>query len=355
MLVTSATKPHPLYYSTIGINSSITTIQEPCITQSTRLRRELHRYRFKYLFRQPCSVFCKSIYGRILSGKTVYLILLMLALEQIGYLSASDYLIEPLIAELNENDHYQTLVRSMVMYIVADLLFPVMGWIADTWVGQYHMMHGSLWIMWVGYACMAVMYSVCNIIGHKIYFLLPFIFLIISIGHAGFQSSAIPYGANQITYRTSQELSSYFYFYYWVRNFGYLCYILITACDYNLSAVVCVTTAVLCVSLALILNGCCQRHFTPDKERPNPYKKVLQVLHLAIVIKRPIHRSAFSFSGARPPSRIDLTKRVHGGKFNSEEVEDVKTFLRVLLVLVSIFGFIAVHGEVSSHFFLCVM
>ena len=85
-----------------------------------------------------------------------------------------------------------------------------------------------------------------------------------------------------------------------------------------------------------------------DKERANPYKKVLQVLYLMAVIKRPVHRSAFSFNGAQPPSRINLTKKVHGGKFTNEEVEDVKTFLRLLLVLAFIFILLTVYTGVSN-------
>ena len=39
------------------------------------------------------------------------------------------------------------------------------------------------------------------------------------------------------------------------------------------------------------------------------------------------------------PPRIDLSKSKYGGPFTTEEVEDVKTFLLLLLVLVSFFGF----------------
>ena len=63
--------------------------------------------------------------------------------------------------------------------------------------------------------------------------------------------------------------------------------------------------------------------------------------------RRPTRRSAFSYTGSDPPSRIDLAKIRHGGKFTNEEVEDVKTFIRIFLVLFAIGGALAVHGAVS--------
>ena len=38
------------------------------------------------------------------------------------------------------------------------------------------------------------------------------------------------------------------------------------------------------------------------------------------------------------PSRLDLGKEQYGGPFTSEGVEDVKTFLCLLLLLVTLFG-----------------
>ena len=109
--------------------------------------------------------------------------------------------------------------------------------------------------------------------------------------------------------------------------------------------------AAVCISVALVFNGLFRRWFSTKWESINPYKKVIQVLYLAMVIKRPVHRSAFSFTpGAKPPSRISLTKEVHGGKFSSEEVEDVKTFLRLLVILLCVLVALIVYSGVSKHY-----
>lgn len=311
-------------------------------------------YRLNYLFRQPSSVFLKSVLGRIPSGRQVYLILFMLGLEKLAYSAASDYVLFPFLSKVNVGGiQYLSMIRAIVTYIVAFLLFPIAGWIADAWMGQYRMIHLSLWLLWFGYAAMAIMYSISDFpsVRHYNYYTLPLLFVIVSIGSAGFQASAIPFGANLIMYKTSQELSSYFHCYYWVRNFGLTIYVISSICSdmtATVQAEVYVMISVCCITLALCLNGIFKSWFKHDKERMNPFKKVIQVLYLALVIKRPVHRSAFSFTGALPPSRLNLTKTIHGGKFTNEEVEDVKTFLRLLVVLALILLSLIVYTGVSN-------
>ena len=48
------------------------------------------------------------------------------------------------------------------------------------------------------------------------------------------------------------------------------------------------------------------------------------------------------------PSRLDLAKKRYGGPFTTEEVENVKTFGRILLVLISLFGFLFLPYFVTS-------
>ena len=54
------------------------------------------------------------------------------------------------------------------------------------------------------------------------------------------------------------------------------------------------------------------------------------------------------FTYGEVPSRLDLAKNRYGGPFTTEEVEDVKTFGRILLVLISLFGFHLLPNTLSS-------
>ena len=64
---------------------------------------------------------------------------------------------------------------------------------------------------------------------------------------------------------------------------------------------------------------------------------IYKVIKFAIATKHPRCRSAFTYCEDELPSRIDFGKNKYGGPFTTEQVEDVKTLLR-LLPLISIFG-----------------
>ena len=68
----------------------------------------------------------------------------------------------------------------------------------------------------------------------------------------------------------------------------------------------------------------------------NPYKLVHRVVKFAWHHKIPVRRSAFTYCENEWPSRLDLGKQKYGGSFTVEQVEDVKAFLGILKVLVSI-------------------
>ena len=69
---------------------------------------------------------------------------------------------------------------------------------------------------------------------------------------------------------------------------------------------------------------------------PSPVYKVLKY---AWQHKCPERRSAFTYWEEDIPPRIDLGKSKYGGPFTTEEVEDVKTFISLFFLLLSLFGF----------------
>ena len=87
----------------------------------------------------------------------------------------------------------------------------------------------------------------------------------------------------------------------------------------------------------LLLIGCWKRHwFYSEPGHQNPYKIVLKVLNFARKHKYPLQRSAFTYCDDERPSRLDFAKERFGGPFTTEQVEDVKTFLRILMILIVI-------------------
>ena len=70
----------------------------------------------------------------------------------------------------------------------------------------------------------------------------------------------------------------------------------------------------------------------------NPVKLIGQVLNYARKNKYPRNRSALTYWEKDYPSRLDLGKQKYGGPFSVEQVEDVRTVLRLIPLLISVVG-----------------
>ena len=102
------------------------------------------------------------------------------------------------------------------------------------------------------------------------------------------------------------------------------------------------------VLVSLVATGRRPHLFNADTIRVNPYKLVYRVTRFALQYRIPIRRSAFTYCEDDPPSRLDLGKSKYGGPFATEEVEDVKVFYQVK-ILVSLGAFMYVLNLASSN------
>ena len=93
--------------------------------------------------------------------------------------------------------------------------------------------------------------------------------------------------------------------------------------------------AVICISLTAAISSSLIFSLCLIKEpvTQNPFKLIYKVIKYAIKNKYQRYRSAFTYCEDELPSRIDLGKSKYGGPFTIEQVEDVKTFLRLLVIL----------------------
>ena len=95
-----------------------------------------------------------------------------------------------------------------------------------------------------------------------------------------------------------------------------------------------ISTASWTAALALFYK--CKRLLVvaPLYVHPNPVKNIVCVVWFAWKHKYPIQPSALMYWEYDYPSRIDLGKLKYGGPFTVEEVEDVNTVLRLVLLIV---------------------
>ena len=244
--------------------------------------------------------------------------------------------------------------RITLLYCSSRLFYPVAGFFADVYFGRYKVIHISLWLYWVAFALLAIGNTLC-VISERFDpihdYIAPIIsYLCIILASGGFQSTIIPFGADQLEAASSSELSSYFYWYYLAVQAGGFVNILV---DTGTSALLPsfkhmdlfngITQALIAltlVSLALILHKSLEHWYFKNALRENCIKLVWRVVWYAATAKRhmPQYRRAFRY-GEERVSRIELAKQQYDGKYSQNEVEDVKTFCRICLVLFAFSGF----------------
>ena len=235
------------------------------------------------------------------------------------------------------------------------VLYPIGGLIADLRYGRYKVIKLSLINNWVG----ALIVSVGGILfSTKLYthtyrdshtlaskvastVIASLFFALLGFGIGGFQSNAVQFGLDQLLDASSEELSLFLHWFVWTENVGKLIPCLSTAASYCSKQGTLIgysTLLYLALSTVCLVLVCCKRRwFNCENVVGNPYRNVYRVLKFTAKHGKPLgHRSALTYSDDVRPSRIDFAKQKYGGIFTTEVVEDVKTFLRILLMLLAI-------------------
>uniref|UniRef100_A0A1X7SRM9 Uncharacterized protein n=1 Tax=Amphimedon queenslandica TaxID=400682 RepID=A0A1X7SRM9_AMPQE len=187
------------------------------------------------------------------------------------------------------------------------LLFaPFCGWLSDTKIGRGNAIYLGLWLGWIGALIQAIGCCLqynnsfhCGTVSFIGRFVIPFVFMFISI--MLLLPNILPYGIDQLMNESTVKIRAFIHWFWLCLYSGY--------------------------------------HRFEHIPIPNPYKIVFKVLKFSLKTSRTRrqHRSAFTYWGEEP-SRMDLAKERYGGCFSHEEVENIKTFLRIDVVWVTVFA-----------------
>ena len=275
-------------------------------------------------------------------------------------------------------------IASLVQGLVY-ISYPLIGLLADIKLTRYRMICLSCWVMFVSTLLLSIWIFSFAMHYDELYHYSPLtttlfigslVFVASGIlGKGMFESTAIQFGTDQMIEASSAQLSTFIYWYCWSFYVGNVCVDVISAVIISMFSqcylsvedffdgayrivllwiymIVAILQCILsCVGLLLLYLKKFKNHLNIEPVGVNPVKQIIDVIKYAYHHKYPVRRSALSYYLNTYPSRIDFGKVQYGGFFTNEEVEDTKTVLRLLVLLLSLFGFyLSSDGfSTSSH------
>ena len=239
-----------------------------------------------------------------------------------------------------------------VLVFLSYLFGPLIGWLADVRFGRYRVIRFSTLSSFLA----SILYYFSVLTGGGVS-TLSTVLLYVSIVVFGFDyicysAAMLPFITDQIIGATSDELGSVVRWYIWAQYLG-LCLSDIIGIYSMRSSLESVVSLFYAVPLAvIIISDClCQQWLDRSHKVTNPIKLIIQVLNYTRKHRYPERRSAFTYIDEEQPTRMDYGKEKFGGPFTEEEVEDVKTVLR-LLPLVTCLSVSVTFLESSPSMFL---
>ena len=226
-----------------------------------------------------------------------------------------------------------------VGYCLSFFFYPLFGLLADVKPGRYKAIitgvHFSF-MSWIfgGLSLIVKSYSDLDVL---FLILLGFGYILQVIGYSSFRSNIVQYNIDQLVGASADELSVMIY---WESINIPLVYVVIeiAQCLIKQFMIVSYIVSGLAVSTVIISNILFKNCLDTTPHVINPVKLITKVLNYARKNKVPQNRSALTYWEVNYPTRIDLGKEKYGGPFTEEQVENVKTVLRLSPLFVCVVG-----------------
>ena len=318
-----------------------------------------HSVDFQLPRRCPCWPISYKIACIKSKGAILVLVLNFLVLTCVD--GAYTILLPPILKRILQHEqpsvkYAWTITLVNIIRAVVYLFYPLAGWLADTFFGRYKTIVTSMWIVFLSTLTMTVLITLHYIFPEDAHYfhqyVFPFVFVLMTIGLAGFQANMIPFGTDQLQDAPGKELIAFVSWYVWTiylsrganLSYNFAC----VDVEHNLQVLVRSCAHAVCISLALALYFLFQHWLSKEPAGGNPLTTIFQVFNYARKHRYARFRSAFTYCEKEMPSRIDFAKMRYGGPFSTEQVEDVKTSYRMLTVFISLFVIITATSASSN-------
>ena len=235
----------------------------------------------------------------------------------------------------------------------AYLFYPLIGWIADAKFGRYKVILGSLCTIFTLNIILAMVYvarlSVDSNYTYTFYIAEHLLLCALTVAFGGIHATMIPFIVDQLLGLSGEQLSAAIHWYFFSQYLGLLFDIVIQCCFKRTDELFFGLIVAQCLLLLCVLISTCllRKWFDTTPQISNPIKQIVMVLNYARKNKWPRNRSALTYIDEEQPTRLDNGKHKFGGSFSEEQVQDVKTMLR-LLPLLPLMVFIGIALEPGS-------
>ena len=254
---------------------------------------------------------------------------------------------------LQENLQYYRISQ-----VVSLLLAPFVGWLADFKIGRYEIIRfGSI----MSFSASIFSYFALFTGGASCSVLFMAAMVLVNLGTTCFSAALLPFLSDQLIGATSDELSAAVQWFNWSDMVGFCLSTIFShsviapnqhdfSCKVSLSNVTIAGIYAVPLALIIISDCLCLQWLNRTHKVTNPIKLIIQVLNYTRKHRYPERRSAFTYLDEEQPSRMDFGKEKFGGPFTEEEVEDVKTFLRLIPLIVCFILSVSIADNVQINF-----
>ena len=166
--------------------------------------------------------------------------------------------------------------------------------------------------------------------------------LVYAISLAGFRSNIILFYIDQVIGDSADKISTVIYW----HNFGHgLSFISVFVLELLIQSraqltIIHLTIASFAIGTIVITQNLLKHWLDITLQTTNPIKLIAKVINYSRMNKYPRNRSALTYWEDEVPLCLDLGKEKYGGPFTEEQVEDVKTVLRLIPILLCLSGMI---------------
>ena len=207
------------------------------------------------------------------------------------------------------------------------LLFPIVGLLSVCYFGKIKLLQASIYSLLFAIVLNAI---IIIAIRTNIWYVT---FAPLYFSAACYVSCILPLTMDQLVGASGEELSFVVYWMLWpIIGFSWAEFALDCYSPNNVQILHAILFGVasLLFTVAFCLFQCTNHVLETNSQLSNPLKLIARVLNYARKHAFPERRSAFTYWEEECPSRIDLGKSKYGGPFTFEEVEDVKSVLKLI-------------------------